>query len=68
MKYIAANVGTIESGSAEAETMVARQSRRNSHTTRIARIAPSQIIVIDDSYSLRMMRTDSFTSENWMVG
>ncbi len=49
MKYIAANVGMIDSGSADAETSVARQSRRNSHTTRIASIAPSHIIVIDDA-------------------
>ena len=34
-------VGMMESGSAAADTSVARQSRRNHHTTRIARTAPS---------------------------
>ena len=37
----------IDSGSATAETTVARQSRKNSQTTKIARIAPSMSISID---------------------
>ncbi|MND01621.1 hypothetical protein D3C83_206880 [compost metagenome] len=46
---MAQNVGMIDNGSAIAETAVARQSRRNSHTTMIARIAPSISISIDAS-------------------
>ena len=46
---MAQNVGMIDSGSATAETAVARQSRRNSQTTMIARIAPSISISIDAS-------------------
>ena len=38
---MAANVGMIDSGNATADTNVARQSRRNSHTTITARMAPS---------------------------
>src|SRR5574337_1777594 len=38
---IAAKVGMMESGSAAAETAVARQSRRKAHTTRTASTAPS---------------------------
>ncbi|MNU96193.1 hypothetical protein D3C71_862230 [compost metagenome] len=38
---IAAKVGMMESGKADAATSMARQSRRNSHTTKTARIAPS---------------------------
>ncbi len=41
MKYIAANVGMIDSGNAVAATKVARQSRRNRNTTMTARMAPS---------------------------
>ena len=45
-----ANVGTAESGMASAEIAVARQSRRNSHTTTTARMAPSIIASIALSY------------------
>ncbi len=38
---ITAKVGMIDSGSASAETQVARQLRRNSHTTSSASAAPS---------------------------
>ena len=48
-KYITANVGMIDSGSANADTQVARQSRRNSHTTSSASSAPSQSMVIEES-------------------
>ncbi len=41
IRYITPKAGMIESGSAVAETMVARQSRRNSHTTSTASSAPS---------------------------
>ena len=51
---IAQNVGMIDSGSASADTAVARQSRRNSQTTKIARIAPSISISIDESYDVWM--------------
>ncbi len=44
---MAAKVGMIDSGSATAETNVARQSRRNSHTTSTARMAPSYSACID---------------------
>ncbi len=49
---IAQNVGMIDSGNASADTSVARQSRRNSQTTKIARIAPSTSISIDESYDV----------------
>ena len=39
----------IDSGSATAETSVARQSRRNSQTTSTARIAPSYSARIEAS-------------------
>ena len=61
-QYIAANVGMIDNGKAEADTSVARQSRRNSQTTAIARIAPSHSMFIDAVYSLRIMFTESLTS------
>ncbi|MNV22496.1 hypothetical protein D3C71_1134720 [compost metagenome] len=48
-KYITAKVGMIDNGSASAATQVARQSRRNSHTTSNASSAPSYNIVIDES-------------------
>ena len=51
---MAQNVGMIDSGSASADTSVARQSRRNSQTTKIARIAPSISISIDESYDVWM--------------
>ena len=41
IRYIAPKVGMIDSGSAVADTSVARQSRRNSQTTSTARSAPS---------------------------
>ena len=56
---IAQNVGMIDSGSASADTSVARQSRRNSHTTMIARIAPSTSISIDESYDSGCSRPSS---------
>jgi hypothetical protein len=37
------------SGNAAAEISVARQSRRNTHTTITARIAPSNSISMDDA-------------------
>ena len=40
-KYITAKVGMIDSGNASAATQVARQSRRNNHTTSSASSAPS---------------------------
>ena len=40
-RCITANVGITDSGSAIADTSVARQSRRKNHTTITARIAPS---------------------------
>jgi hypothetical protein len=46
-RYIARNAGMMESGSAAAETSVARQSRRNRNTTSTARIAPSMSRCID---------------------
>ena len=48
-QYITAKVGMIDSGRAIADTQVARQSRRNSHTTSSASNAPSHSMVIDDS-------------------
>lgn len=48
-RCITAKVGMIDSGSATADTQVARQSRRNSHTTSNASSAPSHSIVIDES-------------------
>ena len=63
-QYIAANVGMIDNGNADADTSVARQSRRNSQTTAIARIAPSHSMFIDAAYSLRIMSTESLTSVN----
>ena len=47
---IAAKVGMIDSGSAMADTQVARQSRRNQNTTASASSAPSHSIVIEDEY------------------
>jgi hypothetical protein len=46
--YIAQNVGMMASGSAAAEIKVARQSRKNSHTTMTASSAPSNSISIDE--------------------
>ncbi len=40
-RWMTPKVGMIDSGRAAAETRVARQSRRNSQTTRIASRAPS---------------------------
>ena len=40
-KYIPIRAGKIDRGRAVAAMMVARQSRRNSHTTKIAKMAPS---------------------------
>ena len=48
-RYITANVGMTDSGSAAAETSVARQSRRNSQTTSTASIAPSYSMCIEPS-------------------
>ena len=48
-RYIAPNVGMIDSGSAVAETIVARQSRRNSQTTSTASSAPSNSSYIEPS-------------------
>ena len=48
-KYIAAKVGMTDSGSAVADTKVARQSRRNSHTTSTASSAPSYSSSIEPS-------------------
>ena len=39
--HMAPNVGMMESGKANAETSVERQSRRNHHTTNTASSAPS---------------------------
>ena len=44
------NAGMADSGIATAAISVARQSRRNSHTTRTANIAPSIIAWIADLY------------------
>ncbi len=67
-QYIAANVGMIDSGNADADTSVARQSRRNSQTTAIASIAPSHNMFIDATYSWRIMLTESLTSVNLHAG
>ena len=67
-QYIAANVGMIDSGSADADTSVARQSRRNSQTTAIASSAPSHSMFIDARYSSRIMLTESLTSVNCTAG
>ena len=45
------NAGITDSGSATADTNVARQSRKNSHTTTTASSAPSYCRCIDPSYS-----------------
>ncbi|MNT06645.1 hypothetical protein D3C72_1413220 [compost metagenome] len=45
------NAGMIDSGSATAETNVARQSRKNSHTTSTASSAPSYSRCMEPSYS-----------------
>ncbi len=45
-----AKVGIADSGMASAEIAVARQSRRNSHTTSTARIEPSISALIAESY------------------
>src|SRR5262245_1130151 len=63
-----ANVGMIDNGNADADTSVARQSRRNSQTTAIASNAPSQSMFIDATYSWRIMRTVSLTSVNFTEG
>jgi hypothetical protein len=44
ISFIAQKVGMMASGSAAAEMSVARQSRRNTITTMMARIAPSNSI------------------------
>ena len=49
IRYIAPKVGMIDSGSAVADTSVARQSRRKSQTTMTARMAPSIISDIEPS-------------------
>ncbi|KFB78623.1 MAG: hypothetical protein AW06_000031 [Candidatus Accumulibacter cognatus] len=49
IRYITAKVGIADSGSAVAETKVARQSRRKSQTTMTARMAPSISSIIDPS-------------------
>ena len=49
--YMPMKAGITDSGSATAETSVARQSRRKSHTTITARIAPSYSRCIEPSYS-----------------
>jgi hypothetical protein len=49
IRYITAKVGIADSGSAVAETKVARQSRRKSQTTMTARMAPSISSTIDPS-------------------
>ena len=46
---MARKAGMIDSGRAAAETSVARQSRRNSHTTSTASMAPSASSVIEPS-------------------
>ena len=48
-RCIAKKVGMIDSGSATAEISVARQSRRNAHTTITASRAPSNSSVIEPS-------------------
>ena len=48
-RYIAPKVGITDSGSAVAATKVARQSRRNSHTTSTASAAPSYSSSIEPS-------------------
>ena len=48
-RYMAPKVGMIDSGSAVAETSVARQSRRNSQTTSTASSAPSSSSHIEPS-------------------
>jgi hypothetical protein len=65
---IAAKVGMIESGSATAAMNVARRSRRNHHTTMTARSAPSQSMVIDESYDACASGVDEATSVNCTRG
>ena len=48
-QYITAKVGMIDSGSATAEMKVARQSRRNNHTTSTASSAPSHNMCMEAS-------------------
>ncbi|KFB72499.1 MAG: hypothetical protein AW09_002313 [Candidatus Accumulibacter phosphatis] len=49
IRYITAKVGIADSGSAVADTRVARQSRRKNQTTMTARMAPSISSTIDPS-------------------
>ena len=48
IRCIAAKVGMMDSGRAAAESRVARQSRRNSSTTRVASAAPSISVCMAD--------------------
>ncbi len=57
--YMPMNAGSTDSGSATAETMVARQLRRNSHTTTTARMAPSYSRCMELSYSSLAISTKS---------
>ena len=50
-QYMPMNAGITDSGSATADTNVARQSRRNSHTTSTASSAPSYSRCMEPSYS-----------------
>ena len=56
--------GITDSGSATAETKVARQSRRNSHTTSTASSAPSYNRCIEPSYS---SCTGATKSNAWVI-
>ena len=50
-RYMPMKAGITDIGSATADTKVARQSRRNSHTTITARMAPSYSRCSEPSYS-----------------
>lgn len=60
--------GMADSGSATADTKVARQSRRNSHTTITARMAPSYNGAIEPSNSSFTGVTKSKDSVSSMSG
>ena len=58
----------IDSGNATALTHVARQSRRNSHTTTSASSAPSHSMVIDEEYERSVSSTMLLTRSNSTPG
>ena len=65
---ITAKVGMMDSGSAMADTQVARQSRRNQNTTASASSAPSHSMVIEDVYERWVSSDMSVTCRNATPG